>query len=122
EDDHRRTVGLDTAAVGGKGPLVGPTINPGGVILEQSETAVTGGRSGQGILGEGNSTLVFEVKIPGQEPLIIDGSWRRRRFSVNVIASRRRWRRFLSAAGRAPAHKIAKLIGAEGLDAERNED
>src|SRR5262245_18686618 len=122
EDDHRRTVGLDTAAIGGKGPLVGPTINPGGVILEQSETTVTGGISGQVILMEGNSTLVVEIKIPGQQPLIIDGPACRLRFPVGVIDPRRRWRCFLSAAGRAPAHKIAKLIGAEGLDPERNED
>src|SRR5262249_59774003 len=115
EDDHRRTVGLDTAAVGGKGPLVGPTINPGGVILEQSETAVTGGISGQVILVEGNSTLGVEIKIPGQQPLIIDGTACRLRFPVSVIDSRRRWRRFLSAAGRAPAHHIAKLIASDTL-------
>src|SRR5215475_9241479 len=122
EDDHRRTVDIDTAVIGGKGPLVGPTINPGGVILEQSDTTVTGGISGQVILVEGNSTLAVEIKIPGQQPFIIDGTACRLGFPVGVIESSRRWRRFLSAAGRAPAHKIAKLIGAEGLDAERNED
>src|SRR5215510_14355281 len=118
EDDHRRTVGLDTATIGGEGPLVGPTINPGGVILKQSETTVTGGISEQVVLLQGNSTLVVEIKIPGQKPLIIDGTACRLRFPVGVIDARRRWTRFLSADGRAPAHKIAKLIGAEGLDAE----
>src|SRR5262245_13767300 len=122
EDDHRRTVGLDPAAIGGKGPLVGPTINPGGVIREQSETTVAGGISGQVILVEGNSPLVVEVKIPGQQPLIVDGTACRLRFPVGVIESRWRRRRFLSAAGRAPAHEIAILVGAESLDAERNED
>src|SRR5262245_17211034 len=122
EDDHRRTVGLDTAAIGGKGPLVGPAINPGGVILEQSDTTVTGGISGQVILVKGNSTLAVEIKIPGQQPFIIDGTACRFGFPVGVIDSRRPWRLFLFAAVRAPVHLVAILIGAEGLDAERNED
>src|SRR5882672_10863539 len=122
EDDHWRTERLDLAVISGKGPLVGPTINPGGVIREQSETTVTGGISGQIILVEGNSPLVVEVKIPGQQPLLVDGTACRLRFPVGVIESRGRWRRFLSAAGRAPMHETAIFVGAEGLDAERSED
>src|SRR5262245_43826449 len=122
EDDHWRAVGLDPAAIGGKGPLVGPTINPGGVIREQSETTVTGGISGQVILVEGDSPLIVEVKIPGQQPLMVDGTACRLRSPVGVIESLGRWRRFLSAADRAPAHEPAGLVGGEGLDAERNED
>src|SRR5262245_39281211 len=122
EDDHRRTMSLDKAAIGEKRPLVGPTVIPCGVIIEYSHTAVTGGISGQVILMEGDSPLAVEVEIPGQQPLIIDGTAVRLRFPVGVIESRRRWRRFLSTAGRSPAHEIAILVGRKRLDAERNQD
>src|SRR5262245_22664759 len=106
------------ASIGGKPPLVGPIVNPGGVIIEQSHTAVTGGITGQVILMEGYSPLAVEIEIPGQQPLIIDGTAVRLRFPVGVIESLRRWRRFLSSAGRTPAHEIAILVGRKSLDAE----
>src|SRR5262245_19132105 len=104
EDDYRRTVGFDAAAIGGKGPLVGPAINPGGVICEQSDTAMTGGISRQIILMEGNSTLVVDIKVPGQQPLRVHATSSRFRFPVGVVESGRRRRRLLSGARRPPAH------------------
>src|SRR6185436_20115993 len=104
EDDNRSSVSLDVAAIRGEGPLIGPSINPGCVIREQSQTAVTGGISGQVVLVEGNSPIVVQIKIPWQQPFIVDRTARRLRFPVGVVDPRRRWRGFLSADGRAPSH------------------
>src|SRR5262245_6628565 len=122
EDDHRCPVGFHPPAIGGKGPLVGPAINPGGVIFEQPDTTMTGGISRQIKLMKGNSPLVVEIKVPGQQPFRVHATSSSLRFPVGVIESRRRRRGLLSGAGRPPAYEFPELVGAEGLDATRNEE
>src|SRR5262249_26540718 len=120
EDDHRCSLGDDPPMVGGKSPLVGPGINPGGVIGEQPDAGVTGRVSGQVIFVNGDARRVVEVDVPAQKPLLIDSAASRLRSPICVIESGRRWRRLLSRAGGPPPHEPPEFVGAEGLDAARN--
>src|SRR5262249_33672807 len=91
EDDHRRTISLDTAARGGHRPRAGPPVNRAGALIEEPRRAVAGGISGQVILMEGVSPRAVELETPGQQPLIIDGPAVRLQFPLAGIESRRRW-------------------------------